>query len=415
MLVGLLALIGLAVDGGSMYTQRRQAQNASDGAAIAGTRQMLDMYVQMARNNASDVDGYPNQERDILTTIETYALKHHINIAAGSGDLEAYFVNDAKQIVSVAYGRNGCGSPNPCKVGDNNGIPWTYGAKGIMVRTRSHAPAFFMAVFGTNEVTAAASATAFMGVATSTSMDMGVMPIGFFTTTQVINNLQPGQEYTLIQGSQSQGSGNWGFVDWNGHAESTGPVDMWLMCGFNPAVTTKEQWEQWCPPYADEWTKGVGPTQYWQGQPNNLRGPFGEPAIRWPEPPNDWWWISGSTGTTNSTCQEFQDIAPMMLNREYLVPMFDPDTISSGQNTKFHLLAFGWFRITAADIQCHRNDPPPAPGPTPGPGTPTPTPQPPFDPHWAIRGEYLSRYTATASGGNGDIRHTSNPTVFLSP
>ena len=31
-----------------------------------------------------------------------------------------------------------------------------------------------------------------------------------------------------------------------------------------------------------------------------------------------------------------------MLNREYLIPMFDPNIAGSGQNTKFHLLALGW-------------------------------------------------------------------------
>jgi hypothetical protein len=415
MMLGLLALVGLAIDGGSMYGQRREAQNAADGASIAGTRVMLDLYIDMARSHESDVDGNPPDERAILAAIQTNAEKHGINIDPNSGDLEAYFVNEAKQIVSVGSGQGGCGGANPCQVGENNSVPWTYGARGIVVQARSHTGAYFMAIFGHSDVSATASATAFMGVATSTMMDVGVMPIGFFTDTAMLSQLEPGQRYTLIQGSSSRGSGNWGYVDWNGSGNPAGMVNTWLMCGFNPGVQTPEQWAQWCPPYPDE-TRGMGPTMYWQGQTDELRGEYYRPALEWPTPPNDWWWIAGSSGTTNSTCQFFEDITPLMLNREYLVPIFEANNISgSGQNTKFHLVELGWFRITEVDIECHPDQQPPPPGPAPGPGTPTPTPVPPAEAHWSIIGEFLRHYSATSSGGNGDIRHTSNPTVFLSP
>jgi hypothetical protein len=414
MMLALFALVGLAVDGGSMYGQRREAQNAADGASIAGTRLMLDYYIDMARNNATDVDGNAGQENAILSAIETYALKHGVSTAPGSGDLEAYFVNEAKQVVSVGSGSGGCGGARPCKVGENHSVPWTYGAKGIIVQARSHTSAYFMAIFGHSDISAVASATAFMGVATSSMMEVGVMPIGFFTDTDTLDNLEPGREYTLIQGSSSRGSGNWGYVDWNGNGNPAGMVNTWLMCGFNPGVRTAQQWAEWCPPYPND-TVGMGPTMYWQGQSDDLRGEYYRPALEWPTPPDDWWWISGSTGTTNSTCQFFEDITPIMLNREYLIPMFDPNIAGSGQNTKFHLLALGWFKITEVDIECHPQQPPPNPGPPPGPGTPTPTPVPQVEPHWSILGEFLRHYTATGSGGHGDIRHTSNPTVFLSP
>ncbi len=39
-MIALLALMGLAVDGGRQYTARRQAQNAADAAALAGTREL---------------------------------------------------------------------------------------------------------------------------------------------------------------------------------------------------------------------------------------------------------------------------------------------------------------------------------------------------------------------------------------
>src|SRR5205823_5381541 len=37
-LIAMLAMVGVAVDGGTLYVQRRTAQNAADAAALAGAR-----------------------------------------------------------------------------------------------------------------------------------------------------------------------------------------------------------------------------------------------------------------------------------------------------------------------------------------------------------------------------------------
>src|SRR5690348_4544063 len=39
-LIAMLAMFGVAVDGGTLYIQRRTAQNAADAAALAGARAM---------------------------------------------------------------------------------------------------------------------------------------------------------------------------------------------------------------------------------------------------------------------------------------------------------------------------------------------------------------------------------------
>ena len=57
-MVALIAVVGLAVDGGAAYQQRRIAQNSVDAAALAGTRVMLDRYLAMVRDNpVSDIPG----------------------------------------------------------------------------------------------------------------------------------------------------------------------------------------------------------------------------------------------------------------------------------------------------------------------------------------------------------------------
>src|SRR5437016_2465849 len=55
----LITIVGLAVDGGSMYNQRRVSQNGADGSTMAGTRQMLVYYEDMANNTVVDDDFYP--------------------------------------------------------------------------------------------------------------------------------------------------------------------------------------------------------------------------------------------------------------------------------------------------------------------------------------------------------------------
>src|SRR5204862_6484448 len=69
----LIAVIGLALDGGSMYVQRRTAQNSADAAALASTRVMLSAYEQMILAYADDQDGTAAQEATISSTLTAYA------------------------------------------------------------------------------------------------------------------------------------------------------------------------------------------------------------------------------------------------------------------------------------------------------------------------------------------------------
>lgn len=397
----LMAVVGLAIDGGSNYQQRRKAQNGADAAALAGARKMLALYEDMVESYDSDVNGSASKEDLIRTEIENIATAN--GIVTTTTDLVAYFVNAQKQVVTATSG-DGCGTDSPCEVGKNNMVPWKMGARGIYVTTRSETDAFFMPVLGYNTVSATASATAFMGVAINTQQNIGLMPIGFFTETERLAQLQPGRTYTLISGSTKRGSGNWGYVDFNGDGNPAPVVDAWIACGFNPSLSTNAQWAEWCASkgyggseHASEY-RAKGKTQYWTGTAEPLKGPYYEPRFDYMAG----WWLAGSSGTTNSTCQVFQELAPAMLGRQFLIPVFDQTNGRGGNNTKFHLIGLAWFEITDADIQCHKNEF--------VPGTPTP-----LDEHWAFEGKFVNVYTAGATGSHGDIRHTSQHVVFLEP
>jgi len=393
----LLACVGLAIDGGSMYTERRQAQNASDGAAMAGTGKMLTLYQNMVLHHSTDVDGSVNDEAAISSTIMAAAAKNGISV--NSSNVQAYFVNDQKQIVTAASGAGGCGFSNPCQVGQNLRVPWVGGAKGIVVTTKAQTDAYLMQLFGSNKISAIDPSTAYMGVATNIDSGVSLLPIGFFTDTDKFNQLVQGNTYVLIQGSTSRGSGNWGYVDFSGNGSSKVTVDAWIQCGFTPSVVTMDQWSQLCPNAGD--SRNLGPTQYWTGMNEPLAGPYYLPDLQWPPDPNGWW-ISGSSGTTNSTCQYFSDLSQTLLNHTYWLPVFDRNNGQGGNNTKFHLISIAEFRITSMDIACHKKDV-------------TPTPGVPSEEHWNISGVFLQHWSPGASGQHGDVRHTSAAVVFLEP
>src|SRR5947209_1065616 len=79
-MVALVALVGLAVDGGSTYAQRRNAQNSADAVAIAAGRQMLTSYEAMLLDHPNgDVNGSVADEQTMSSTITTLALAHGIS------------------------------------------------------------------------------------------------------------------------------------------------------------------------------------------------------------------------------------------------------------------------------------------------------------------------------------------------
>ena len=385
--VGLVAVVGLALDGGSALMQRRTAQNAADGAALASTKVMLNFYRDMVESNDRDIDGSSGEEDTIRATIDSYLSRNGALI--NPARVEVYFVNDGKQVVTSGVGENGCGANNPCQVGANGSVPWTLGAKGIFVRATSEVDAYLLSVVGWRKISAVADATAYMGIAVDS--DLALLPIGFFTDTDRLDQLIVGQTYTLINGSTRQGSGNWGYIDFNGNGNPAGMVNAWIACGYR-ATVTEATWPQWCPQFPGR-TEGAGPTMYWTGINEPLAGPFYQRTVQWPPDPNGWW-LAGSSGTTNSTCQFFEDMIDEIRGREFLIPVFDRSNGQGGDNTKFHLIGLAWFRITDMDIYCH--------------------PRLGEEAHWSIQGEFLQKYSA-GSGIHGDVRRTSNPTVFLEP
>ncbi|MEO6318646.1 MAG: pilus assembly protein TadG-related protein [Acidimicrobiales bacterium] len=138
-LVSLCAIGGLAIDGGAAYSNRRQTQNASDSASLAGT-----IVLDGIRTGDED------DESAILAAV-----------TAKLGDNDADVANFTCQIVPYDASGTGYGSPYPCPTSDL--APGTFDiadAAGVQVNANKTHETSLMRVVGIESVTSRAEATA---------------------------------------------------------------------------------------------------------------------------------------------------------------------------------------------------------------------------------------------------------------
>jgi len=149
-LVGLLAMVALVLDGGYLYVQRRTAQSAADAAALAGT---------------GELSRAPSQfDSTVGAAVCTYDLANAFGISPTV--THAYFVD-------TAGNQTGGEIPLPSACGGSGGsvtIPWNTGASsanGVHVEVNIPFHTFLAGMLGVVNITAAASATANVGIATA--------------------------------------------------------------------------------------------------------------------------------------------------------------------------------------------------------------------------------------------------------
>lgn len=412
MMFVLLGIVGLAVDGGSSYERRRTAQNAADGAAMAGTRVMLTHYEDMMLRTTADEDSRlaDGVEEAIKLAIDNYLRDN--GALTDQNEITAYFVNDDRQVVTVGTGRNGsCGfdvTPVvPCEVGDNLVVPWSIGAKGIVVKGKARTDSYLMKLFGYNTVEATAEATAFMGVALNVNAPL--LPVAF-SNANGLDGVALGQTYNLINGDSRLAPGNWGYIAFNGNHNAS-DTDGMLKCGYNASIETQNPgWQDWCrdrgfggDPAAMR-ADGQGPTIYQLGwpTPNGVdRTAFairaGKDPVTSPRASSaNWsngWWLQANTGVARRNCRDLQE--SVEINTQFIIPIIDAE-VGTGSNVLYHLRDLGLFTITSVNIQCTRRD---------ALGSPYET--------WFIEGRLDSQYIAGSSGANGELRSTSFRQVFL--
>lgn len=402
----MVAVVGLAVDGGALFAERRTAQNGADAMALAGARKMLEIYDSSAVFTFPNVNnGTAQQEQQVKAAIVAYSSRNKTSL------LEAYFVNDSKQVVSAslnAFANPPCGTTVgvPCPVGQNGNIPWSAGAKGVMIKGSSETSSFFVGLIGFNRLVASATATGFMGRATSVP-NVNLFPIGLYTNTNGIDNLLGtligGRTYVLAQVDSRINVGSWAHLDYNG--VSDGSVrSSWLECGYNPSLHNDADWDAYCPPESASNGQTWGPTVFWTGANGPDNGPYASYDMRTGQG-SDGWWIGGSVGSTRDSCLELANLLNNIeIGRQYLIPIIDSYTGGGGgdRRGKMHLADLGWFSIIRAEVNCH---------------VPNDILNPLAGEHqiWVIVAQYNYAYSAGSAGEHADLAHTSRHTVFLEP
>lgn len=175
-LVALLAMAGLAIDGGRLFALRRTAQNAADAAALAGTRELAQVVARCRPGSQAN-------DLRVWNAVAQFAVQNGLNPSAGD-TLEAWYVNrDGNRL-----GRVGMGS-----------IP--HGATGVSVVLTTTQPSYFLQLVNSAEMRANGKSAAMTGPAVQ--FPGGVLPIA--TPLQVIQTLSPGEQFVVIETNQQHG------------------------------------------------------------------------------------------------------------------------------------------------------------------------------------------------------------------
>lgn len=178
--VALLAFAGLAIDGGAVYLQRRQMQNAADAAALAGTRQLSQIICDHDLGN----------DADIAAEVVDYAQRNGVEDPSAVTATYAQFVDNELVSMEIAVGSLGAAAP-------------PQGAAGIIVTTSISRPTYFLGLVG--QSTAAASATA--SAATGPLLVAGgLRPIGL--PAEMLAQLSDGDAFTIDMSNNCKNEGD---------------------------------------------------------------------------------------------------------------------------------------------------------------------------------------------------------------
>lgn len=201
-----IGFVGLVIDTGVGFRERRNDQNASDLSAMAGTKVIADHYLDGGRTGS-----------EVYAAVNSSLLANGCIVADGCSWTAKYVKPDQNvlggeiQLVDVTTG---------------SAIPAD--AQGVRVDTASSPATFFMGVFGIDEINVKADATAMTSSLFGEAPAGVLLPIGAFDS-----DYEPGVEYELTAGEE--GPGNFGWLSWSGDVNE-GTLSSSLCNPDNPAI-----------------------------------------------------------------------------------------------------------------------------------------------------------------------------------
>jgi hypothetical protein len=173
-MIVLLLFVGLAVDGGTVYMERRHSQNAADAAALAGTRLL-----------AGAICGKPGTD-DAAIWAEVVRIVGSNKVQNPASSVRADYNNKDETVLGPVGG---------------GGIPT--GATGVSATVEISRSTYFMTLIGIAESSASAPAVAMTGPIDRFSG--GMLPIA--VPLSVVETLEPDEEFYVLETNQHKGGG----------------------------------------------------------------------------------------------------------------------------------------------------------------------------------------------------------------
>jgi hypothetical protein len=211
-LTALILGVGLVVDGGYAWAQRRAAQNAADLASLAGTR-----IVALGLAGAT-VDG-----TSILASMNQVNQANGVpNVAAGGA---VYVNNDGASLGTQVA----------------NGQPIPAAARGIQASTAKTWRPYFLGIIGVSTWTASAQAISKASINRIDQAPSGdllplAMPLNS-VPSNVCPEGVPASSCTAVNVAAGSGPGQFGWMSWNGTGNADYTCDIMTPPLNNPAYT----------------------------------------------------------------------------------------------------------------------------------------------------------------------------------
>ena len=216
-LIALIAVVGLVIDGGNVFFNRRDDQNASDLASLAGTKRLYDYYTKSTAFTTTD---------NVYSAVQK-SLQANGCVTANGCTWTARYVGDQIGTTFPVLGTvraNDTALPNGAAAPIRSASRWT--SRPNPGRTSS---ACWAAGAGMSRTTAIAMTRSYNSVAVG-----DLLPIALVDG----QNLAEGTIYSLTSGSN--GPGNFGWVSWDG-SNNAGSLATSICTPNNPAFTLPYQ------------------------------------------------------------------------------------------------------------------------------------------------------------------------------
>lgn len=203
-----IALVGLVIDTGVGFRERRALQNASDLSAMAGTKVVADHYLDGGRTGSQ-----------VYLAIESNLAANGC-VAADGCTWTAEYVRPDPVVTGAEV-----------DLGDVvNGGSIPLNAQGVHVAVATSPETFFMRAVGIPEIDVEAGATAMTSSLLNDVPGNVLLPVAAFDS-----DYEVGVEYELTAGYE--GPGNFGWLDWDGGSPNTPELANSICYPDNPAMT----------------------------------------------------------------------------------------------------------------------------------------------------------------------------------